>query len=562
MNMEENTNKGISAPVRWGLIIVGIFLLNIFLSNTFIRWDLTKEKRYSLSSLSKETVEELGGPLYVTSYLEGEFPVQIGRFQAAVNTTLIELDQYASERVYIEKIDPSADFTGRDSLRKYGFQPVKIEVLDAGERIEKDLYAVVKLGYQDREGFWRETYLDLLENCLLPNGQINLEKAEADLEYQLVSRIRRLKEEEPVTVAVLQGQGEYELDELPPDLFRGLATNYNFLFGEIIPGQGLDEQIDVLLILQPTQPFSEREKYELDQYLMRGGSIIWVMDYQKVDLAVFENRSTVTEVYNLNLDDLFFNYGIKLNANLLQDLNMERIEFLEETQEGPKFSARPWPFYVRIRPELELPVTRNVERTLIRYAGTIDTFPQPGVSKEVFLKSTPRSRALANTQFIDLGQVMANLEQPELFQQSEGFITGTLLTGQLASAFVGRKLPADSIPATRPFLPNSQPDRPAQMALISDGEFVMGLDFRGRRQPYLPYDNRTLLLNLIDYLVGDESLSRIRAKEVAVRPLDTDKIKNSATLIRTVNLVLPILLILLFGGIRYFWRKRKYTRSL
>ena len=306
-----------SEPLKWGLILLGIFLLNIFLSNTFMRWDLTKEKRYSLSPLSKETVENLEAPLWVTSYIEGEFPVQIRRFQEAVNTTLIELDQYASERVYIEHIDPTADFSGRDTLQKYGFQPVQIEVLDAGERVEKDLYSVVKLAYQDKDGYWRETFLDLFENCLLPNGQINLEKAEADLEYQLVSRIRRLKEDDPITVALLQGQGEYTLQELPPDLFSGLANNYNFLFGNIIPGQGLDEQIDILLILQPTQPFSEREKYELDQYLMRGGRIIWIMDFQKVDLSVFENRSTVSEIYDLNLDDLFFRYGIKLNSDLI-----------------------------------------------------------------------------------------------------------------------------------------------------------------------------------------------------------------------------------------------------
>ncbi len=549
-------------------------------------------------------MENLEYPFYVEIYLEGEFPANIRRFQESLRTTLVELQQHAGGSFDFEFIDPSGNPGLMADLRKRGFPPIPVQVrVSNTETQRKDMFPVAVLHYREQV-----QYVDLLKGCAFPNGQVNFDKAEADLEYKIVSAIRNLNRDRRGLIAVLQGHDEHEMtpiiqEAVGPDgkpeprvvdvrtemreLLNGLDNAYHIApinladhteNGEISPS------VDLLMILQPTTAFSEREKYEIDQYLMRGGNVLWILDQQIVDLDLYEKRSTLTQLYDLNLDDMFMNYGFKVNYDLVQDLSCEPTEVFNT--EAEQFESKRWIFHPLLFSLPNHPVTRNVDAVLLRNAASIDTFAQVGVSKSAFIQSSPYSRTVQGTQFIDLNMLLENPPPQNLFNKG-GRIMGLMMEGAFTSLFKGRMAPTDSVFPKAPdaaFLERSdmlermsnrlaeldsslkdqvladylaRAGQGRRMAVISDGDFVMGKQFRGKRGN-MPYDNKTLLLNTIDYLTGDQTLTNIRSKEVVARRLDPDKIRNRVGMIQAVNLILPVLLILAFGLIRFWLRKRKY----
>jgi ABC-2 type transport system permease protein len=532
------------------LLIIGlIVLLNLFGNSIFSRIDLTKENRYSLSDLTTESMERLQGPAFAEVYLEGEFPAQIRRYQEVLRTTLLEYQQYAGEGFDFEFMNPGDNPNLRQELGQRGISPIPVKVRKGEfEQEEKLMFPVVVLRYGERE-----QYIDLLKGCAFPNGEINFLKAEADLEYKLTSAFRNLSRERQGLIAVLQGQGEHLMepeiewerslqgDSIPrvkrvktemSEFLSALDNAYTVANLDLsqTPDGAISPSIDVLMILQPSKPFSERVKYEIDQYLMRGGNILWVLDQQQVDLDLYEKRSTLTQLRELNLDDMFMNYGFKVNYDLVQDLSCEPTEVFNT--QSQQFSERPWIFYPRLFVLPEHPVNRNVDAVLLRYASSIDTFPQQGVQKSVFLQSSPYSRTVQGTQFIDLNQYLQNPPPKALFNKGPQ-VMGLMLEGTFGSLFQGREAPQDSAFPFAPaatflgrsdlaeqmvaglkardsslkdqrlarYLERVGSGKGRRMAVISEGEFVLPKLFRGKRQ-FLPYDNKSLLLNVVDYLAG------------------------------------------------------------
>lgn len=543
------------------LLLIGLIIVaNLLLSSYFLRVDLTREQRYSLSDLTKETVRSLELPMTITVYLEGDFPPNIREFQQAIRTTLLEMKQYAGSEFDFTFVDPTENAELKQDFRERGFQPVPVKVrVSSAETRNQEMWPLLVIRYRQREVF-----VDLLKGTavMTPQGpNVNFLKAESDLEYKLTSAMRRLTETESGVIALLEGHGEIPVDSIP-DLGQAIQNQYQLFKFSLsnVPEYEISPAIDVLIVLQPTKPFSERDKYELDQYLMRGGSILWVLDLQRVDLNLYRKQSTITQLRELNLDDLFMRYGCKLNYDLIQDLSCEPTEvFSPETQ---SFFSKKWLFYPLVLDLLDHPLTRNVDATLMRYASSIDTFAQSGVEKSVFLRSSPRSRAVEGSQFIDLNTLINDPPPTRLFNQGP-FITGLLMEGVFKSLFVGRTAPTDSLaphPPSATFGSQNNPVAPGRMAIIADGEFALGKQFRGERSLRLPYDNRNLLMNTIDYLAGDAALSEIRSKEVVLRRLDREKVIENETLIRVVNLLLPIVLIVAFGLGRGYLRRRKHQR--
>lgn len=541
------------------LILMGILIaVNLLASGFFARFDLTKEKRYSLSDMSIETARSLENdtaefPVFIQVYLEGDFSPEIRRFQEAIRTTLTELGYYSSGLINYEFIDPTDNQELQRELSMKGFPPIPMKVREAGKETLQNIFPYMVLRYRDRE-----QVLDLFRSCIYPNGAVNVEKAEAQLEYKLISSMQNVTAERAKVIAILQGHGEIAYQQLN-ELTNELANVYQVFAYDMqtLAGKGIPD-FDALIVPQPNRAFSERDKYELDQYLMRGGSIFWVLDQQIVDMDMYEKRSTLTQLQELNLDDMFMKYGFKINYDLVQDLKCETTEVMVEGQSGAVFSSQPWIFYPRVLNFPTHPVTRNIEAVLLRYASTIDTFAQEGVKKNVFLRTSEQSRTVSGNQFIDLADYLENPRPAALFRES-GQIAGVLMEGRFQSLFIGREVPRDSAapgPAEARFIFENFPQAPARMAVLSDGEFVLGNLFRGQRR-YLPYDNKTLLMNVVDYLAGDEALSGIRSKEVVARRLDKDKVIQYQGLIRTINLVLPVVVILLFGSLRYYLRKRR-----
>lgn len=540
-------------------LIIGIIIVaNLILASYFVRFDLTKEKRYSLSELTRETAEDLTLPMTITVYLEGEFPPNIREYQEAIRTTLLEIRQYAGSNFAFNFVDPSESPELLQRFQEGGYAPVPVKVrVSTTETKEQYMWPLMTIRHRDRE-----FTVDLLKGAsvMTPQGpNVNFAKAESDLEYKITSAMRTITQNQMGLVALMQGHGE-----IPVEMLQGFGTaiSNQYSIGKFdlreAPNYEISPAIDVLVILQPTRPFSERDKYEIDQYLMRGGSILFVMDNEVVDLNLYRKQSTLTELRELNLDDMFMNYGFKINYDLIQDLECEPTEVFQP--ESRSFLSKKWLFYPMTLQFPDHPIARNVDAALMRYAASIDTFSQAGVTKGVFMTSSPYSRTVQGAQFIDLTEYLQNPPPTSLFNRGP-FITGMLAEGEFKSLFIGRRPPTDSLapnPPSAMFGERNNPSAPGKIVVISDGEFALGKEFRGERSPRLPYDNLTLLQNAIDYLAGDPALSEIRSKEVVVRRLDREKVTENESLVRLLNLGLPILLVALFGGGRLFLRRRKH----
>jgi len=549
------------------LIIGGLILLNVFSDSFFQRIDLTEEKRYSLSEVSKETVDSLQYPLQALIYMEGDFPPNVRALQEALRTTLIELDQYAGRNLEYEFVLPTPELEQEFVARR--FSPLEVNVkVSSTERKAQRVWPLIRMKYGERE-----TFVDLLKGStvMTANGPIpSFQKAEADLEYKLISGIRKISSESAGIVMFLEGHGEKSINQLP-ELGVALESNGYQLarFNMKNPHDGrIPQQANVVFIIQPEIPFTEREKYELDQYLLGGGSILWMMDNEIVDLDIFEGRSGTTELRSLNLDDLFFQYGFKINYDLILDLSCGGIELTEEKDGRPSIRSEKWVFYPQSFDFPKHPISRNVDLALSRYAASIDTLPVRGnVKRSVFYQSSPQSRKLPGQQFINVGVYTQDLPIPSFNQGPQ--IMGLLSEGVYESVFRGRDVPFDSLSpqATQAaFIESNNPISPGKLVVISDGDFVSPEEYRGQSNRLdgstyaMPPDNKILVMNAVDYLAGDIALSRIRSKEVIARILDGKKVEANSSLMQVLNIGLPILLLLIFGVIRYYFRKQKHAK--
>lgn len=557
--------SGLSNRVKLLLVMGGIILLNVLSVDYFTRIDMTEGKRFSLSEVSRETADSLQYPMQVTVYMEGNFPPNVRAFQDALRTTLIELDQYSGRNLEYEFIAP--DNATEQELTRRGFYPLDVLVkVSSTESKKQRLWPLLKLKYGERE-----LYVDLLKGSTVMTSQgpqNSFLKAEADLEYKLISGMRKLVNKRIGRVLILQGHGEKQTREIPELISAIESSGYQiFTFDMSKPDTRFIPPADVLIIIQPEQEFPERDKYEIDQYLLRGGSILWIMDNEIVDMNIFENRSTYSQLRSLNLDDMFFQYGYKINYDLVQDLSCARIELFQEEGSKGSITSENWVFYPETYEFPQHPISRNVDLTMARYAASIDTLPTQGLKRSVFFQSSPQSRSAKQQQFINVVAYTQDPPVPQAFSEGPK-IMGLLSEGIYTSLFRGRDVPLDSLSPQlpqAPFLEQGNPLNPGKIVVISDGDFVSPKLFRGQIQTQgrinpMPHDNKIMVMNAIDYLAGDIALSNIRSKDVVARVLDGGKISTQGTLIQWLNIGLPLLLLLLFGVIRFYFRKQKHAK--
>ncbi len=555
--------------IRLIAILLAIVLINALMQNYFFRIDLTEEKRYSLSRITKETLQKIDRPLSIEVFLEGDFPPAIERFRRQVETILREMQVYAPEYFQFQFINPIGNKALIQMLRQQGIQPIPINIrTSALEQERKYMYPIALIYYDDKRAL-----VDLVKGAVEPNGQINLLRAEQDLEYKFIAPIRRMVLKEEKIIAFLQGHGEPTLQQLPAELTQDLKQRYTLLplyvrYGKGIPNsprfypkevqQRLDttkKGIDVLVIINPDSAFTEREKYEIDQFIMRGGRVLWLIDQERVNL---QNGPTLSELRSLNLDDLFMKYGIKLHYDLIQDRQCGRLDVIVGWKNGPIWRSEPWIYYPLIARFEKHPVTKNIDAVLLRYASSIDTLPREGVRFKVFMRTSPLSRSVKGTVFIDLTKDILDPPPPQVLRGKGNRIVGVELEGYFASLFKGRKAPVDSFAPEPPkarFFEKSV--YPTKMIIISDGDLAAPLYIRGK-PAYMPLDNKYLIINCIDYLAGDEAINYIRAKDIKVRMLSKEKVRKYLWQIRVINLVVPIIAVFLFGWLRFLLRKKRY----
>jgi gliding-associated putative ABC transporter substrate-binding component GldG len=450
-------------------------------------------------------------------------------------------------------------------LVSIGIKPFNNQVTarEGEEKTERLIFPAAMVNYQGRQ-----IPVDLMSGKSGMDEESTLNYSEALLEFKFADAIHKLARKEVPIVAYAAGNGE-PLNPTVRDLFEVMRNNYRFGVVDIKTGQLDADTIKTLLIVKPSLPFSEVDKLKIDQYILNGGNVIWFVDklYAEIDSLMRRQADFVAFDKNLNIDDLIFKYGARINNDLVQDFKCAKQPLVVGEMGGqPQIQRLPFPYYPLLSSPSNHPVAKNLDDVLSVFPGSVDTVKAPGIKKTVLLATDTNSRTLSTPALVSLQSVKTE-DDVRTFNKSYIPIA-VLLEGKFTSLYANRLTGAlrDSlaIHSNKPFIATAVKE--GKQIVVSDGDIVtnvvtsQGPLAMGEQQfENYQFANRDFLLNSVDYLVGSAGVLETRAKDVTLRLLDKQKLSEEKTFWQLVNIVLPVFIILLFGWLYQLKRKRDYA---
>ena len=559
--------------LQWLELFLAIVVINVLASYIHFRYDLTEEKRYSLSTQAKNILRNMDQPLQVEVFLKGDFPAGFRKLANSIEEFLLECKEYSGGNLQYKFIDPLQGLDETQAARVIdsvnNFFGIPAYTLQApskvgDEQTQKLVLPGATIHYKDSTmgvNFLQgERFLgtDAEQLASLYNN------IEASLEYKFVSSIQKITANEKPVVVYALGNGEtwgYNID----DAVRSLIKNYTFDTINLKKVPFIPTQINALVILKPTQPFSDQEKLKIDQYVMNGGSVFWMIDnmYAEFD-SLRQVQGFIAFDRGLNLEDILFNYGVRINQVLLQDMQSDKLPQIS-TNSAEQQRLVDWPFFPILN-GTNHPVSKNLDGVRAMFPTTIDTVEAAGIKKTFLLRSSKNSRLLNAPAKIDF-EFLQIAPDEKLFNQKEVPVA-IVLEGKFRSLYTGRipKSIADSFAAVN--MPvRTTPVNDGKMIVVADGDIAMN-QYSPTSGP-LPmgtnvftrytYANKDFFTNCLEYLVNPSDILQTRSKQYSLRLLDPRKTEEKKTMWQLINIVLPILLIILFGLIYQQIRKRKYA---
>jgi ABC-2 type transport system permease protein len=539
-----------------------ILVLAYVLSSFYYRFDLTTEKRYSLSSYSKKSLHNLKKVVHVKVYLDGELNIPFRKMEQRIKETLDEFKVYAGDNLQYEFINP---FAGKDvkatrklvdELYEKGLKATNIIARDKeGGTSEKIVFPGALILYNNLE-----IPVNLLKNNPLAGAEENINNSVQALEFEFMRIISSLSSESTEKIAFIEGHGELNEFQVN-DITRELGWYFQVDRGKISGKPGILDQYKAVIIAKPSQTFNERDKFVLDQYIMQGGKVLWFIDMVKADMdSLSSGGATVALINQPNIEDLLFRYGVRINPVLLQDIQCNTIPVNVALEGNPAdFRLVPWLYYPLLTAPFGHSITRNLNMICIRFAGTIDTIEaRKGIKKTVLLRSSEYSRLVKAPVMISLDEVQLTPRQEQFNERFQP--VAVLLEGKFESAYrnrMNRQLFPDTLVHVKESGENSA------MLVVSDGDMIsvrispLGFD----RYTKQTYGNKEFIVNAIQYLTGHQGLISLRSRQLTLRLLDKNKIKHDRTKWILINMIGPPLVIILMG-ILYTWlRKRRFTKG-
>ena len=539
-----------------GLVLV--VLLNLLASFYFFRIDLTEEKRYMIQPQTKAILGKLEDAVFVEVFLEGEdLNPEFRRFQKSIRETLEEFRIRSNNRVQYVFTDPlqAANEKARNefvaALNAKGVSPRNVIETKDGQRVEKFVFPGALITY---EGF--ETGVMLLKG----NRAQSINSSIEGIEYELANAIYKLSNTNRKRVGVVTGHGE--LDSLQfAGLNNALLDQYD-VYKVSLSTKSRIINYDLLIVAKPTRTFSNQDKYKLDQYLMQGGKILFLLDRLDADMSRASEEDYFAFPYDLNLDDQLFKYGVRINPDLIQDRVSGKYPIvIGGDRNQPQIMQLDWPFFPLVNQYATHPITRNLDATLLKFVSSMDTVKAVDVKKTPLLFSSQYSRKVSAPVKVGVNDLRRQM-QDDVFDSGR-IPLAYLLEGNFTSLFKNRFAP-EGVDTTG-FKERSVETK---IIVIADGDVArndvnprdndpqpLGLD------PFTHYTfaNQDLLMNMAAYLVEENGLIKARNKEIKVRPLDKEKIR-ARSFWQIINLVLPMIVMIVFGIARAYIRKLKYTR--
>ncbi len=545
------------------ILLVILIAVNFLASEFFLRLDLTQDKRYSLSPAAKEIVADVDQPVIFDVFLEGSFPSEFRRLRNETRQMLEEFSAY-NRNIKFNFIDPLEEGDDANAIAeefyKMGMTPARLNVQENGKNSESIIFPWAIANFGDKT-----VKIPLLKNQIGATDEERVNASVQQLEYVLADGLSKLIYPREKKIAVMRGNGELP-DSKIADFIKTIQEYY-FMAPFTLDSAAANPQktladlreYDLILEPKPTQPYSEKEKYVLDQYLMNGGKMLWLAEVTNMETdSLFNDRGTAIALpRNLNLGDYFFSYGLRINPELVNDLYSAPIVLASGDGNNTRFNPYPWFYSPLTSSPSEHPIINNIEAVKFEYANPIDTLAN-GIKKTILLSSSPKTKLEGVPEEISLNMVG---EKPDLASYNTGEQPlSVLLEGKFKSVYKNR---------VKPFSIENHKDESIEtkMLVISDGDVIKN-DVQGGKPMELgfqrytgnTYGNKEFLLNAVNYLLDDTGLIDIRSKEIELAFLDKEKVAQEREKWQVINLVGPLLILLIFGIIFRLYRKHKYVK--
>lgn len=561
------SNKRNQSLIRLGLIVGIAIFLNILGNVFFTHLDLTEEKRFTLSKPTLDLLDKFEGEVYVNVLLAGEFNAGFKRLQRSVTEML---DDFRSQSGYI-----SFNYTNpgegsvedinarRTELAKEGIQPTDLRIKTTQGTEEKFIYPYAKVSYKGRT-----EVVDLLdEDAVGGNPEEQLNTSISQLEYKFANAFHKLQAGAKDIVAFTYGHGELSEAERF-DLVRNLRAYYEVGTFNLDSATVIPTDIKTLVIAKPKAPFSDRDLFLLDQYVMNGGSILWLIDPLNVELdSMYRQNSYIARDYPLNLNDMLFKYGARVNPDLVLDLQCTKIPLVIDAK--GTMDLFPWYYFPIIVPNTEHPIVRNLDGVNLYFPASIDTIKtKTPVKKTILMTTSEHSKIQPNITRLNFEILRYGDDIAGSFTQ-KNLTVAVLLEGTFPSFFENRVTQEmqDGLKQIKQEFKSSSV--PTRMIVVADGDVARnfinkktGAPMPLGRNPVdrVTYSNKDFLLNAIEYLRDDSGIIAARGREVKLRLLDGKKAQDEATFWTLLNIGGPLALLGIFGFVYNWLRKRKYAR--
>lgn len=546
------------------VLIIGVITTNVLGSFFYTRFDLTKDKRYTLSLTSIDILKNTKEPLYIDVFLEGNLPGEFKRLQNETKQILDEYQSHNSNVIYqfinpLENPDEAAENIKKFEQR--GLTSVNIAANENGKKIQQIVYPWAIATYKDKS-----TKLSLLKNKLGVSAGENINNSVQHLEYAFSNAFYKISTEKKKKIAVLKGNGELD-DVLKADFLKEIRENYfiaPFTLDSVAksPNKTLADlkTYDLAILTKPKEAFTDQEKMILDQYIINGGKTLMLVETVNIDMEnLSKTGESIAFAIDLGLNDLFFKYGFRINPLLIKDMQCAPIALATGNKGNQtQYTKFPWLFAPYIVPDSHHPVVNNIDGLKFDFVNPIDTIKN-NIKKTILLHSSPYSKKVGTPLDIDLKIVN---QQPNQDEYSDGNLPiSILLEGKFKSVFQNRVLPfEDSTFKTE--------GKTTKMIVVSDGDIIKNqLDDKGYplelgfdKWTNSMYSNKEFMMNCVNYLLDDTGLINIRSKEVNLPLLDKEKVSENYTATQLQTVLLPLVMIMLFGLATTYFRKRAYSK--
>lgn len=544
-----------------------LILLNSLGSSYFKRFDLTSDKRYTLSTTTKNILNSVTEPVFIDVYLEGNFPAELRKLQTETKQLLQEFNAYNNDVQFLF-VNPLANENEAvqmaEQLFANGMKPINISVNDKGKQSQEMVFpwAVATKGDKHAK-------IQLLKNVMSASTEDKIASSVQHLEYAIAEAIQKINVEKSKKIAIIKGIGEPN-DVYIADFLRTLKDNYfiaPFTLDSVAgnPQKTLKDlqAYDLAIITKPTKEFSENQSQVLDQFVMNGGKSIWMLDQVQADMDSLYNPTGEMLAYpkNQSLSAMLFKYGVRVNPDLVKDEMGSPIK-LAVGQQGSEtvYETFNWKFAPYAVSTSNHPIVKNIEAVKFDFANSIDTLKN-NIKKTVLLSSSPYASKIGTPRLVNLGTTVNEKVDPNQMKPGKPIPLAVLLEGSFTSVYKNRVVPFK----VDGYLNEG---KSTKMIVISDGDMARNQLDQEQQPMELGYDkwtntlygNKEFLINAVNYLLDDTGLINLRTKEVKLPLLDKEKVYTDYNYIRTIIVVLPLIVLAIFGVIFTYLRKKKYAK--